>query len=73
MSVREQRYHLELQLEALEKKYRDYRKILEKQISDLSIDCLHQWNFNPDPSGNNDSYYNCTECGKESKTMRVSK
>lgn len=30
------------------------------------VQCInHKWEYHPDPSGNNDSYYQCSKCGIE--------
>lgn len=38
---------------------------IQKKISELQKTCVHISNtFHADPSGNNDSYYECLICGK---------
>jgi ribosomal protein S27E len=40
------------------------RKELDEQFLKVRQKCKHwQTTFHPDPSGNNDSYYECTICG----------
>jgi uncharacterized UBP type Zn finger protein len=34
--------------------------------------CPHDWSYVPDPSGNNDSGYNCNTCGAWSRTWQKS-
>lgn len=31
--------------------------------------CPHDWRYEPDPSGNNDSYYECRVCGTTSRRL----
>jgi hypothetical protein len=44
-------------IDHLRKRNREYQKICEHK---------REWNhYEPDPSGNNDSYYECRKCGKQ--------
>ncbi len=56
--------HREIEKELI--KYEEKKKVLEAGIKMQQEKCEH-WttNFHPDPSGNNDSYYECAICGKD--------
>lgn len=44
------------------------KKLVDSLISKIRSLCLHSdVQYFPDPSGNNDSYYVCSECGLEKK------
>lgn len=58
------------QLANLKEKYEQSVKEIKSKISELRLKCPHhETSFNQDPSGNNDSYYNCTLCGKEARNI----
>lgn len=40
-----------------------------KILHDFQMACQHEWQFDPDPSGNNDSGYFCNKCNRWSKRM----
>lgn len=40
---------------------------IDKEKQELRQLCLHEWIFHSDPSGNNDSYYECNICGLEKR------
>jgi len=53
-------------LEKLDKKYKAKKEILKQKLLEEQEKCPHKSiTFHPDPSGNNDSYYECNRCGKE--------
>jgi hypothetical protein len=37
-------------------------KTLEKEIASIKSRCTHDWQYESDPSGNNDSGYYCSYC-----------
>lgn len=46
------------------------KTVLEKKIKELQDYCQHlDKTHYPDPSGNNDSHYQCNICGKEGKKL----
>lgn len=53
------------EIEAECKKHETTIKEIKLKITTLQKKCAH-WSktYHPDPSGNNDSYYECESCGK---------
>lgn len=49
----------------IKKEYEEKIKFVDKEILDVQKKCPHIWKYYPDPSGNNDSCYDCLICGKE--------
>lgn len=39
----------------------------DKTLEDICFNCAHDWQYVPDPSGNNDSAYICIICKKWTK------
>ena len=57
-------------LKSLKDEYERCQRKIEVEIRELRKMCSHEdKTYNPDPSGNNDSYYHCNVCGKESKKL----
>jgi len=53
-------------MEALQKEYDAKREYLKQKLKEAQTKCNHpKTTFHPDPSGNNDSYRECSVCGKE--------
>lgn len=67
MSIRERRDAIYVQITDAETRHKDEIRDLYKRLNDLSKECEHNWEYYPDPSGNNDSCYICNECSKEVK------
>lgn len=42
-----------------------------KQEAEVKARCPHDWRYEPDPSGNNDSTYECSVCGAQSKRRQT--
>lgn len=60
----------EQQLYDADKEFREKCKDINKKLSLLRKECSHEnKTWNPDPSGNNDSYYSCDICGAEGKRL----
>lgn len=38
-------------------------RIVQQDLRCLQRHCPHDYLYHPDPSGNNDSFYECTACG----------
>lgn len=61
-------YDLEFKKKLALKDYQQTIKYLDDKISEIRKSCPHEnVSFNPDPSGNNDSYMSCDVCGEERK------
>jgi hypothetical protein len=45
------------------------RKSLDKKTKNIQSECIHDYKYHPDPSGNNDSWYICEGCGLEAKRI----
>jgi len=41
----------------------------DREMRDLRERCPHDWKYEGDPSGNNDSGYVCRACGKETRKL----
>lgn len=64
------KYLYETQLKEADKEYRERCEEINKKLSLLRKECSHQnKTWNPDPSGNNDSFYSCDVCGTEGKRI----
>ena len=50
-------------------KLRRQQAEIEEEIKDLRKRCTHDWQYHPDPSGNNDSEWVCNAC-HESRRSR---
>jgi len=53
----------------LQKRYGEFQKEHNRQFEEIRDRCDHNWQYHPDPSGNNDSGYCCTGCGKWTKRV----
>lgn len=52
-------------LENLQKEFDQKREALRQTLRNAQKLCKHEnATYHPDPSGNNDSYIECNECGK---------
>jgi hypothetical protein len=49
--------------EKIEKEFEEAKKKYDKDRVELKRNCPHDYQFEPDPSGNNDSGYYCSACG----------
>lgn len=69
--VIESRKICEKELFEIEQRYLLDKEYYKQRIKKIRASCPHDcnWTFHSDPSGNNDSYYSCPACGKESKRM----
>lgn len=67
--VKEKIAGLRLRLHREQERHEKAVKKLKAAIFDIQENgCSHETcSFNPDPSGNNDSYYECDVCGRESR------
>ncbi len=67
IQVKEKLTKLRLKLHKERERHDKAVKKLQAAVFDLQENgCPHEtWSFNPDPSGNNDSYYECDTCGRE--------
>lgn len=65
--IRECRSNLLVMIDEVQKRYRLEVVDLNRQIDQLSAICPHDWEYFSDPSGNNDSGYVCSACGKETR------
>lgn len=54
--------------ELLDKEFTKIKKIEEK-IKSIKARCLHNYEYESDPSGNNDSGYYCGACGSWRKRL----
>jgi hypothetical protein len=60
-----QRNEIRIEMQRLFERQELARKRLESKLAKLQTKCKHEHKtFYPDPSGNNDSYYECDDCGK---------
>ncbi len=66
MSIKQAIHKLEIAMMEEVKKYSITMSGIRKQIEEYRSKCDHSnVTFVSDPSGNNDSYHVCDECGKE--------
>ena len=56
-------------LEKIRIREEEFRKQIENEIKDIKSRCIHEWVYEPDPSGNNDSGYSCSGCGAWSRRL----
>ena len=68
LSIKQKIENLEIKKEEIEIFAQQMIKICNESIRNLRSQCLHgSVKYVPDASGNNDSYYYCTDCGEEKK------
>lgn len=67
--TKNRRYEIEQEIKDAQKSYRARVKKLQSELDLLAKDCPHEWNYYPDPSGNNDYCYICSICSKEVKRI----
>lgn len=67
---------VERKLNSLYRLRENYEKKFQMQLSFIKKHCPHKRNdgqttfeYSPDPSGNNDTYYKCTYCGMIKKRL----
>lgn len=57
---------IERQYKQRREEFQEYDKEYRMKLRDLRAQCKHEnTSFESDPSGNNDSYHQCDDCGKE--------
>ena len=58
------------QIFELDQNRAEYLKQYDQKIITIRKSCAHDWEFMPDPSGNNDSGYSCSGCGAWTKRIK---
>jgi hypothetical protein len=65
-SIKQRRYQLDVEFRRLSEEFAIAKRLLNDKAIGLQNDCLHvETSFCSDPSGGNDSYYQCLHCRKE--------
>lgn len=68
MFLNEEIHELSKEIDSLKIRLEEMERLLDDKVRQFQLTCKHEkTRYYPDPSGNNDSFHSCLDCGLEKK------